>query len=329
MKIKIGLGFMFILLTALVFFIQDSSSRVVPNSSPIKIAVSQTPLSSPFIIAQHLKLFDQKHINVEFVPCSGGVACAKALFNNEVDFATASESVVMFESFKHDDLSVLTSFAESGNDLKLLALGEGKITSINELEGKKVGVVKASASEFYFDSLLIAHNLKRAQVQRVYLAPNELNNALITGGVDAISVWEPYGYAVMLESPDIINLGLEGVYNLTFNLLTRSSLEEQHMTNSVIILEQLNTAIQWMHAQPEQAKSIVAKALNIPRTQLDWSWQDYTFRLSIGNALLSNLQLQARWAIETELVERALPNYRRVLSPKALEHVMNRTVSYE
>ncbi|MEZ9233135.1 ABC transporter substrate-binding protein [Vibrio amylolyticus] len=314
---------------ASLFYYMSDSNEPSPfdRQSVVKIAVSQTPLSSPFIVAKHLGLFKKAEINVELVPCKGGVACARSLFNNEVSYATSSESVVMFESFKHDDISLVSCFVESGNNIKLLALASSQFKSIDQLMGKKIGIVKASASEFYFDSLLIANNLKSMPVERVYIAPDKLNQALISGEVNAISVWEPYGYQLSSTVGDVIDLSLEGIYHLTFNLVTRKSSDSAHLENSVAILMALEESIQWMKANPKSAQKIVADALDLPQSQLDWSWQDYAFRLSIGNALLSNLQLQARWALDSNLVEGGMPNYRSILDSQALEYVQRNPLS--
>ncbi|MGF1720611.1 ABC transporter substrate-binding protein [Vibrio kyushuensis] len=330
MKIKLSLAVMLLLIGGGLFYQIDSTNqKSAPTGERITIAVSQTPLSSPFIIASHLKLFEKQNVNIELIPCMGGVACAKSLFNNEVDFATASESVVMFESFNQDDLSLISCFVESDNDVKLLTLKDNNINSIDDLIGKRVGIIKASASEFYFDSLLRANNLQSLELIRVYMSPQQLSEALFSGDVDAVSIWEPHGYLIMSGSKEVVNLSLDGIYHLTFNLLTRDSEKKERMEASVKILTAVDQSIHWINQNPEEAREIIAGFLDIPKSQLEWSWEDYTFRLSIGNALLSNLQLQARWAIEAKLVEGEMPDYRKILSPNALEQVLHKPVSYQ
>ncbi|ENM5743400.1 ABC transporter substrate-binding protein, partial [Vibrio metoecus] len=137
-----------------------NSTASVTTLVPIKIAVSQTPLSSPFYIADQLGFFREQGINVELVACSGGVQCSQALLKGDVSYATASESVVMFTSFERQDFEILASFVQSDNDVKLLALKENEIHAMGDLQNKRIGMIKASSSEFYFDSLLLVNNLK-------------------------------------------------------------------------------------------------------------------------------------------------------------------------
>jgi len=84
--------------------------------------------------------------------------------------------------------------------------------------------------------------------------------------------------------------------------------------NTLAILKALKQAISWMHQNPEKTLHRVAGVLSIDEKQLQWSWQDYSFRLSLGNTLLTNLQLQGRWALDSRLVLGEMPDYRQLMA---------------
>ncbi|ELP4885197.1 ABC transporter substrate-binding protein [Vibrio cholerae] len=293
------------------------------NAAPIKIAVSQTPLSSPFYLADQLGFFKQQGIDVELVACSGGVQCSQALFQGEVSYATASESVAMFSSFERQDFLILASFVQSDNDLKLLALESETIRSVADLHNKRVGMIRASASEFYFDSLLLANNLKGIPIDKVYGTADQLYQQLFDKQLDAISIWEPWGYKIGVAAESkVTNLSLPGIYTLSFNLLTMKPTTEEEKQRSLAILKALKQAIDWINQNPERTRYRVAGVLNIDEKQLRWSWQDYSFRLSLGNTLLTNLQLQGRWALENKLVHGQLPDYRQLMADDLLSEAV-------
>ncbi|MCG9681986.1 ABC transporter substrate-binding protein [Vibrio sp. Isolate23] len=283
------------------------------SNHKIRVGVSLTPLSSPFLIAEHLGFFEDYDLDVTLYPCVGGLACTQLMLNRDVEYATASESVVMFQSFERNDLALLVSFVESDNDLKLLTLNPSGINDLSALQGKRVGVIKGSSSEFYFDSILIANNLKSIDVEKVYLQPHELVPALLSYRVEAISAWEPMGYkADILSAAEVVNLGTPGVYQLSFNLLSTTPYLEFAGKEPTYLLQAIDDAVEWINANPSKALSIITKRLNIPENQVKWSWEDYVFRLSLGNSLLSNLQYQARWAVESELVANEQPDFRNL-----------------
>ncbi|MCL1065521.1 ABC transporter substrate-binding protein [Shewanella olleyana] len=333
-SIKLAIIFAICITTSLLLLFFSASNPEPIDKPTIKIGVSQTPLTSPFIVAKHLSLFEQASLNVELVDCFGGVACSEALIDDQVDFATASESVVMFKSYQTHDIALLASFVQSTNDLKLLTLNkhlsfDNKSINNSELNHlgntqHKVGIVKGSSSEYYFDTLQIAQGLDTANIEKVYLTPKELVDALINKHVDAISIWEPYGYQVnMLSNAPMTNLGIQGIYQLHFNLISKRSrlsqintLEDRQVNKIIVVLEQ---SINWINENPDAAMNIVAKHLNVPLNQIKWSWDDYIFRLSISSTLLSSLQMQSHWAKQQGLVQGKEPNFREVIFSEPFE----------
>lgn len=290
------------------------------STQPIRIAISITPLSAPLIIAKQQGFFKRHNVQVQLVPLPGGHLCFNAMIRGDVDLATSSESVVMFNSFTRQDFRLLASFAESDNDLKLLTLRDRHQPNINQLTHRKIGVVKASASEFFTDSLLIVTGQEDINFEKVYLSPQALGPALVAKEVDAIAVWEPYGYRLVEQAGDeIYQYPSKGTYNLSFNLISNEVNSSLHYTQHVKILQALNEALEYIAHSPELAKKIVSDYLNIPMAAVEWSWNDYIFRLSLNNSLLSMLQTQARWAVASGAVtKQPLPDFRLYLDDSAL-----------
>lgn len=288
----------------------------------ISVAVSLTPLSSPFFIAEELGFFTQQNVNVKLLPCQGGVACAEMLFNQRADLATFSDSVVMFQGFKSPVFSVLTTFVRTDSDLRLLTLKKNDIVSVAQLADKKVGVVKASASEFYIDSMRISHAIDKSRIHKVYLKPDQLGNALQSGLVDAISVWEPWGHQLEVKaSQNVADLSLKGIYSLSFNLSALTESVEKHRKGYLRVLSALEMSINWMTDHPDMAKILIAKRLNVESMELAEMWESYAFRLSLSNSLLSELQLQARWAKDEGLVKGPAPKFRNLIDNSFLKQL--------
>jgi ABC-type nitrate/sulfonate/bicarbonate transport system substrate-binding protein len=266
------------------------------------IAVSNTPLSSPIFIAQHLNLFKQHNVNIKLQREDGGVKCFDELVAGNADFATSSETVAAFNSFYRNDFAIMTSFVESDNDVKLLTLSPNKYQNLNNIEGAKIGVIKGSASEFFFDSVLMLYHMQHIKLERVYLSATELLPALLANQVDIVSAWEPYGYELYEQLGQQSKImSTKGLYNLSFNLirLKNNPIRDEVKQN---ILRALDDAIDYMYENPQETQQIISEILNIDKAQLRYLWPDYTFRLSLSNALVSNIQSQIRWAIDRDLV---------------------------
>ncbi len=320
---KVSVALVFVLSLAVLGWWSGQQSEIpsIIHQEPIKIGVSLTPLSTPFYVAQKQSLFTKHGLNVEIVPCKGGVQCATLLQAGSVDYATASGTVALFNSYHHNNISLLASFVTSSNDLKLLTLESSGITDITDLEHKKVGIVKSSSSEFYFDLLLISNALQDMDVERVYLKPEDTVSAMLSYQVDAISIWEPHGYRAGVESvAPVVDLGTEGIYQLSFNLLTKSTRTKQEAVDKALLLA-ISEAIDWVGDHSSESIELISQELKIRPQQVKWTWDDYVFRLANDYSLLSNLQLQAHWASERSILEGEPLDVRAIIDDTSLDEI--------
>ncbi|ARP00829.1 NMT1/THI5 like protein [Vibrio alginolyticus] len=280
---------------------------------PTTIGISKTPLSAPFIIAEHIGAFEENDLNVELIMCFGGVECSNLLLENHVNYATFSESVLMFKSFEYKDLALITSFASSTNDIKLLTKKRSGIESIDKLPGKKVGVIKNSASEYYLDLLLQVNDIDLEKVEKISSTTQVIINHLMQGNVDAISTWEPYGFMAKNRiNEEVKNIGIIGVYKLYFLLVSKEIHIEKSDQEVMKIIKSLHHSINWMDKNPHLTMKILSQKLNITVEEISWSWDDYNFRLNLTNSLLFTLQSEANWALKQNYVEGQIPNYRKI-----------------
>ena len=304
---------------------QSDTSDIVPSERTLRIGVSTSLLSSPIIIAERLGFFSAQNIEVLLVPFKGGNACFNAMIRQDVDLATSSDSVIMFNSLQRDDFAVIASFAESDNDLKLLTRGDENLTELSQLDGKRIGMVMGSASQYFFDTVLDMNDAQLTTTN-INLAPNEQGAALMANAVDAISSWEPYAYKLHQSYPSKIHkFNTKGLYSISFNLLIQKHQSVQFQEELVQLLKALEQANEYILAHPQQAQTYVAQYLKVPLNEVQTLWPDYLFRLSLDNALVSNLNSQARWAIHRKLTERTSPpDYRLFIDPTALNQALHK-----
>lgn len=331
MSLVVRLGGLCVLGALLAYFaLQLQPKESTSIQAPIRVAVSTTPLSAPLIIADQLKLFEKHGVYVDVIPVRGGNLCFDMLLNDEVDLATSSESVVVFNSFARQDFAILSSFVESTNDVKLLTMADSDIRNVNDLKDKKIGVVKGSSSEYFLYTYIILSGYSAIPFEHVYLSAAELPTALISKKVDVISVWEPYGYDLIHEyGRKISQLDTQGLYSLSFNLVSKHSQASQHLAENIQILHALSDAIDFIHREPEAAKSMVASYLHISNDEINAAWPDYSFRLSLNNALLSSLKTQAHWVIDSEFTDKStIPDYRQLVDRRAFDTMTKLATEY-
>jgi len=140
------------------------ASAAARAGSSVTLAMSLTPLSAPVIIAAEKGYFAAHGIDVGIKDYVGGMRTAKAMFEGKADMATSSEVVVMFNSFKRSDFSVICTFVTSDNDVKIVTRKDTGIRNVADLAGMTVGTVTGASAQFFLDETLFLAGVDGAEV---------------------------------------------------------------------------------------------------------------------------------------------------------------------
>ena len=168
---------------------------------PLLIAVSKTPLSTPFYVAKAIGAFDKTCVSVKFDEVVGGQRAFAKVMNGDVDFGTSSDSVIAFQSLANKAFVTHAMFVQSDNDVKLISRASAKINSTMDLKGKEIGVTHGTASEYFLSTLLALEGLSTEDVELYHYKPEQLVNGFINKEIDAFLPWEPFGF----QSTQLLN----------------------------------------------------------------------------------------------------------------------------
>ncbi len=263
---------------------------------PITIAVSLTPLSAPFYVAQAINAFDKHCIDVSIIDVVGGKRAYDLVATDEATYATSSDSVIAFQSLYHSELVSHAMFVQSDNDVKLLSKVSSNIEYTQQLVGKRIGVTLGTASEYFLTSLLALEGLTPTDVTLVDIPPDQLYHAIKTNKVEAIVPWEPFAFNAVKAMGQQLKLHqTKNLNSLSFNLVSKP-LPLHSVRATKCLLSGLIKANEFIAVQPKRAKSIVQSKLNVDAEFIEWVWRDYIFKVGLDNSLLLSIESQARWA---------------------------------
>ena len=286
---------------------------------PVSIAVSKTPLSSPFYVAKYINAFDDTCAEVEYDEVMGGQVAFEKVMDGEVDFGTSSDSVIAFQSLISGGFVTHGMFVQSDNDVKLVTRSTENITSTTDLKGKKVGVIKGTSSEYLLSTLLAIEGLAFEDIELHYYKPEELMVGFSNNEVDAILPWEPFAFQVLEAFGDAVKIhDTKSLSTLSFNLISQTA-DSLLVEKATCVIQGLHTAINYIVSHPLEAKSIVVAELGSDPGFIDWVWPDYIFKLALNQSLVVNIESQATWAVETNMSEsQGRPNSGRFIDSRAL-----------
>lgn len=295
---------------------------------PLRIAVSQTPLSLPFFVAEKNGYFRESGVPLRINKVIGGHRAMQAVLDGKADLATSSESVIMFTSFKTREFAVLATFVTSIDDVKIISRAGLGVDNPNQLSGKRVGTVLGAASHYYLDTLLLMNGVASEEVERVHLQPENMVESLRNGDVDAVSIWEPYPFMIINSVRDAQVLSNPGFYRLFFNLCVHTKHLGVRDDDLIKILDALERAQHFIATQPVEAQTILREYLQLDQSLVDWVWPLNNYHLSLDQALLTTLESEARWALQEGYVKGDQhPNYLDFIHSGPLQQVREDAVT--
>ena len=276
----------------------------------LRIAVQRAPVSLPLYVAQHNGYFADEALEVAITDCIGGTRCLRQVLDDKADLATTSEMPVVLQAFAHADVSILATMAHASDNLKLIARRASGVTRSEQLDGRRVGVSAGTAAQYLLETHLLNVGVDPHHVTMVPLQAEDTVAALRSGRIDAVAVWEPFGYAA-LHGVDAVGLRLplSGGYIENYNLVGRRSQLVRRDDAMVRLLRAVERAEQFIQDRPAEAQAILREQLKLDQRFVDWVWGGLGFRLSLDQALLTTMEGEARWAQrEGHVAERARPN---------------------
>ena len=284
---------------------EDSNDAV-----ELTFAISQSNMAAPVLIAQEKGFFATRNIEIVELKQSSGKASLDALLNDEAVMATVADAPIMSASLDRSGYAIVASFIASYANGRLIARRDAGVDTLQDLEGKAVGLTMGTTAEYYLQAQLSHHGFPPGYVERVDIPAREIVDALVSGRVEAISTWQPYIYRATRALGENANLLADyGNYRNTFNLVVRT--DRAYPDGALeAVLEALIEAEAYIRDHRSESIDIVSRRLDMDRAYLDSVWDSYEYRVMLDRGLILTLESQARWKL-AQLGRRAqeVPDY--------------------
>jgi len=228
----------------------------------------------PWWIAKEKGIFEKYGLQVELV-----------------DFVEDKEVNAAFASGDMDAANLATHTAlklyASGLDLKLVLIEDAsyqadaiiapsEITSIADLKGKKVAYEEGTTSDLLINYALAQNGLSLADITPVFMPASDAGATLITGQVDVAVTYEPYIAAALAENPDlkVLYSAAERPGLISDVLVINPKLDSK---TAIALLKVWDEALAFYKSNPEEAKTIIAKAVGSTPEELQTAFDGVQF----------------------------------------------------
>ncbi len=262
----------------------------------ISIAVSKTPLSAPFYVAEKEGFFKAEGLQVSLKECLGGHRCMQDMLAGETDFATCSDMVITQQAAFSKPFYVLSTFVTSADDSQFVVSRSSGVNSPSDFINKRIGYVKGSASHYFAEVFLLLGGADPASNTFVELQPEDMPDALYKGEVDAVAIWQPWSYLALQKSNrNAFVMNVIKPYTVTFNLIGSVQLVDHSPQATVRLIRALVRAEQYILQNSDVVKDLVQQRTGMGQNVLDAIWPSYHFHVSLTQQFLLTLQNEYYW----------------------------------
>jgi ABC-type nitrate/sulfonate/bicarbonate transport system substrate-binding protein len=295
------------------------SPAVLPR---VTMLTTRTPFSAAVVLADKRGWFREAGVEVVLVDRASGKEALAALVDGNGDYATASETPIMFALLKGQPLRILSSLSVGTDTLTIVARRDRGVVSSDDLAGKRIGFALGTNSQYFLDTFLEYRGIRPDAVMRIPVKPEELVAALRDGRVDAISAWVPYNLQALAElGANAQELRVGPIYRWSWDLVARNETVARNAT-SERLLSALIRATAALREDPVACAHELAPDFNLPVESLVRIWQQTLFDITLDQSLLLSLEIQGRWALDNgQSVLKEVPNFLPAVSTHALRAV--------
>jgi len=296
----------------------------------ITLGVDFSVISAPVWVAENRGYFQKEGLDVKIRDYSSGrTALVDMLEKGNLDMVTVAQTPVMYNSFSKNNYAIIAAMACSYEDVLLLARREKGIKTSTDLKGKKIGTPVGSSGHFFLGLFLIHSSLKISDVTVIDIDAPDLPKALADGWVDAIAIWQPHiNNAQRLLDGKTLLLPSKNIYREDFCFVPNETFIENNPEALKKFLKAIDRAENFIQENRGEAINIVSGRLKLDRETVNSFWNGYEFKLFLDQTILTDLEAEARWAINNKYTTAIkIPDYLDYIYADALKAIKPEAVN--
>jgi ABC-type nitrate/sulfonate/bicarbonate transport system substrate-binding protein len=304
---------------AVVWYLQSSTPKYAGTPDSITLGVLPSEYSTLIWIADEQGFFSRNGLNVTLKNYSTGASSLNALSNGEVNYALSSEYAFATQVLNGSNFRQIATIDKAENEY-LIGRKDKGISTISDLKGKKIGVLKKGAAEFYLGRYLNLHGVSLDEVTLVNEQFAQSVGSMNNGTIDATLLPEPQAFMIQNNLGDNAVVWPAQSGQLLFMVISCTP-DTMNKNPEVIerLLHSLYQAEQFAQEHPDEAKAIVQKKMQYDTAYMGKIWPEHRFALTLDQSLIVAMEDETRWMMKNNLTDKkVMPNYLDFISTQGM-----------
>ncbi len=275
-------------------------------------------------IAENQGYFREEEIRAEIRRYSSAGVAFKEMLDRKIDMAGVSETPLVYKAFSRENFRIVAVGSTTSSDPKIVVRRSSNVFFPKDLSGKRIGTTRAGQSAHFFLSLfLLKHTIPEEEVTILHDSPAAIVDRLVSGDLDAASLFEPFAFEAAKRLGEGGLLFEEaGLYHKTFCLTARPEWIERNREPLKSFLRALIRAESFCQNHPDAAMKIIAEDISADPEVVQNFIRKASFGVNLHGSLIETLRDQARWALRQKLVrDEKIPLFHRLIDPTLLREI--------
>jgi NitT/TauT family transport system substrate-binding protein len=277
----------------------------------ISIGLSPAESSALVYIAEEKGFFAQEGLilHTRFYP--NGAVAVQGMENGEVNLTLSAEFPLVAETLNGRKF-LIAGTVDKFYGTYLVGRKDRGIAGPGDLAGKTIAIQKNSIGEFYLGRFLDLQGTVEKNVTLVNRPVNTIMPDMLENtSIDAVVTTPLNTYLLVGRQPESFTVipVISGQATYVVVAGNRDWVRENPRAVSRFLLA-VRDASRYAVADPKDAKSIVARRLNVSEDYIGNIWPDHQYSLALDQSLLIAMEDEARWMIHNNLTaSESVPNF--------------------
>jgi len=234
-------------------------------------------LGAPLIVAQEKGFFREAGLEVDLRYFPTGGDTIAAFVGGSIHMGSSGSTPTTNLRSRPFPVKIVARISDISGAQQLIVKQDVK--RLEELYGKKIGLLKGTASEALFNSIVKGYGLDISKFELVNMGPTEMLQGFVRGAVDAVALWEPHstrarktGGGKVLVSATHSFLGPKPVAKRVYGdhsvlFASETYIREQGPAVRAVLTALVKT-MDFMDKNRKETIAILAKALNLDHADM-------------------------------------------------------------